>query len=273
MQLPKTLMLRRIALAWMVCLPGSVAWGQALPASVDEPHLSPNTSIRGMPEKVQSASAQRRRGAESLGATQLIAVRTPQDRPALNDPPAPLGPVFPRQDASPSDEPNTDQQSLAKDQNALAPIQNREMTIQVSVVDISVGGLGTGIIPEPAAAIHTSDPLVGTYLRTAAYKCVHWRSSQICHLPLYFEDAMLERHGHVRFGRLQPVASGVKFLTTIPLLPYLSTLRPCHEPVYALGQWRPGSCAPLVRDNLPWDARAAAVETLSAATFFWAAPL
>ncbi len=93
------------------------------------------------------------------------------------------------------------------------------------------------------------------------------------HYPLYFEDAMLERHGQSRYGCLQPMVSGAKFLWTIPTLPYQYTLRPKHDCVYALGHCRPGSCAPVWHDMLPYDRHAMVVEALSLAGFFWAMPL
>ena len=84
---------------------------------------------------------------------------------------------------------------------------------------------------------------------------------------------LFERHGHVRAGCLQPLVSGVRFFTTIPMLPYLNTLQPCYEPVYALGNYRPGSCAPLLRETIPYDRNAVVVEALAGAGFFWAMPL
>jgi hypothetical protein len=102
---------------------------------------------------------------------------------------------------------------------------------------------------------------------------VHWKPANICHFPLYFEDAMLERHGHVRWGCAQPLVSGAKFITTLPLLPYITTLQPPCEPRYTLGHFRPGNCAPALKDHLPWDRRAATVEVLSAGAYFWAMPL
>lgn len=102
---------------------------------------------------------------------------------------------------------------------------------------------------------------------------VYWQPADICHSP-YFEDAMLERHGQVRWGcGPQPLVSGVKFISTIPLLPYLTTMHPPCEPRYSLGHFRPGTNAPVLKDHLPWDRRAAAVEALSAAGFWVAAPL
>lgn len=58
--------------------------------------------------------------------------------------------------------------------------------------------------------------------------------------PLYFEDVMLERHGHERFPKLMPMISGARFFATIPMLPYLMTVHPACEFEYKMGHFRPG---------------------------------
>lgn len=158
---------------------------------------------------------------------------------------------------------------------SLAPLQSRELVNAVQTVNLSLDGIGTGSIPDSTPEWLSDSPvgLPDGMSRGAIYQCVHWQSSNICHFPLYFEEAMLERHGHVRWGRLQPWASGVRFFTTISLLPYLKTLQPTYQTRYVLGQYRAGSCAPALHDTVPWDRNAAAVETLSLAGFFWATPL
>lgn len=160
-------------------------------------------------------------------------------------------------------------------QDALTPLQNRDLSPKVAIVDLSSARIGTGMVPDSASEARSQPArmLPDGVDRGAPPQVAYWRPSCICYFPLYFEDAMLERHGHVRFGHAQPLASGAKFFSTISLLPYLKTLRPTCECVYAVGHYRPGSCAPPLRDHLPWDRRAAVVETLSAASFFWAAPL
>ena len=158
---------------------------------------------------------------------------------------------------------------------SLTPIQNRPLNKSVSAINISMEGIGTGDIPKAVTDGETLIVALPTgYDRGATFKPTHWRASNICHYPLYFEDAMLERHGHTRYGyHLQPLVSGAKFFTTLSLLPYLKTLQPTCRSRYALGHYRPGSCAPVLRDTIPWDKRAALVESASAAAFFWAAPL
>jgi hypothetical protein len=174
--------------------------------------------------------------------------------------------------------PNQGEPSVSDSQGekSVAPLQNRDLSNQINVKTIdTTGTIGTGLLPELVQLPNGSGlyPLPTGIDRGATFKCVHWLPSMVCHQPLYFEDAMLERHGQVRYGCLQPMASGAKFFSTIPMLPYLYTLRPKHSMHYTLGHWRPGSCAPLLSDTIPWDKRAAIVESASAAAFFWAVPL
>ena len=161
-----------------------------------------------------------------------------------------------------------------RSKSPLAPVQTRQLSNKITAVTTSEDGIGTGQVPETDRA--STSGLVGLptgFERGAPFTCVHWQASLVCHRPLYFEDAMLERHGHRRYGCLQPLASGAKFFTTIPLLPYLQTLRAPRSCVYDLGYYRPGSCAPLLHDTLPYDKHAAVAETLATAGFFWATPM
>lgn len=225
---------------------------------------------------VTTASGTQLSGATASRSNPLPAVRLVSQPPAgvnqVPAPPASQGPIKLDDAAATSpalglgDKPDP---VLAGD-SALTPLQNRELNIRVQVVDLSVHGLGTGKIPDAASADRVVE---ASYGRLASQKQVYWHPSSICHYPLRFEEAMLERHGHVRFGCLQPLASGARFFATIPMIPYLQTLQPRCEPVYALGNYRPGSCAPLLRDTIPYDSHAAVVESMALAGFFWAAPL
>jgi len=80
--------------------------------------------------------------------------------------------------------------------------------------------------------------------------------------PLYFEDVMLERHGHERFPLLQPMVSGGRFFATIPLLPYLMTVRDPCGCEYKMGHFRTGDCVHPYCQRPPYVGRAAAVEAL-----------
>ncbi|MBR0190852.1 MAG: hypothetical protein IJQ31_02165 [Thermoguttaceae bacterium] len=85
-----------------------------------------------------------------------------------------------------------------------------------------------------------------------------WTASNLCHNPLYFEQPALERYGHT-IGPLQPVLSGAQFLMTIPALPMLMAIDPPNECEYALGFYRPGSCAPRKWSPIPYSTRGALV--------------
>jgi outer membrane protein TolC len=96
-----------------------------------------------------------------------------------------------------------------------------------------------------------------------------WKASALCHRPLYFEEANLERYGYlwcdgrcygIPAGLVQPVLSGAHFFLTVPVLPYKMGLYPPNECVYTLGYYRPGSCAPYILDPLPLSVRAALME-------------
>ncbi|MCA9193243.1 MAG: hypothetical protein KDB03_15840 [Planctomycetales bacterium] len=146
----------------------------------------------------------------------------------------------------------------------------RPLTSNIVVANLSM----SGETPKTAWEDRSNGPvsLPTGHSRGATPHSVNWQASNVFHYPLFFEDAMLERHGHVRWGCAQPIFSGVRFFGTIPLYPYLKTLQPECCPRYALGHFRAGSCAPVLRDNLPYDSRAIVTEALAKATLFWAGP-
>lgn len=80
--------------------------------------------------------------------------------------------------------------------------------------------------------------------------------------PLYFEDVMLERHGHERFPMLQPMVSGARFFATVSMLPYLMTVRHPCDCEYKMGHFRPGDCVHPYLQRPPYVGKAAAVEAL-----------
>jgi hypothetical protein len=87
-----------------------------------------------------------------------------------------------------------------------------------------------------------------------------WTASSLCHKPLYFDDTSLERYGHMWGPWLQPFLSGARFFGTFFILPYEMGLEPPSECIYALGDFRPGDCAPYQLDPLPLSVRAALFE-------------
>jgi hypothetical protein len=87
-----------------------------------------------------------------------------------------------------------------------------------------------------------------------------WTASSLCNKPLYFQQVQVERYGHTWGPILQPVLSAGTFFVEIPLLPYSMGLYPPNECMYALGYYRPGSCAPYMIDPFPLSVRAGLVE-------------
>jgi hypothetical protein len=82
-----------------------------------------------------------------------------------------------------------------------------------------------------------------------------WKASSLCHKPLYFEQVQLERYGHTAGPVLQPVISGAHFFANIAVLPYKMGINPPNECQYALGYYRPGSCAPWMIPPIPLSVR------------------
>lgn len=70
-----------------------------------------------------------------------------------------------------------------------------------------------------------------------------WRSPNLSHRPIYFEDENLERYG-IGYGRFQPLVSGTKFFATAIFLPYHVGVQHPSECVYEMGYFRPGDCNP-----------------------------
>jgi hypothetical protein len=87
-----------------------------------------------------------------------------------------------------------------------------------------------------------------------------WTASALCHKPLYFEEAHLERYGHTCGPLVQPFISAGHFFLTVPVLPYCMGLYPPHECIYTLGYYRPGNCAPRLLDPIPISVRAALIQ-------------
>ena len=121
-------------------------------------------------------------------------------------------------------------------------------------------GIGTNALPEdmvngrlpkpialPTGTTRDNPPLTSTKT---------WVPGGFCRQPLYWEDPMLERHGHQSHPILQPVCSGAKFYGTFLVLPYLATLRDPLSDVHTLGSYSPGSPAPALRFRPHYDAKA-----------------
>jgi len=86
---------------------------------------------------------------------------------------------------------------------------------------------------------------------------IAWTASGVCHKPLYFEERHLERYGHSTGPYTQPFVSMAHFFGSVAVLPYSMGLKTPNECVYALGHYRPGSCAPYIVGGIPFTPRAA----------------
>ena len=122
----------------------------------------------------------------------------------------------------------------------------------------------------PIRAIPVPDDWVPLARREWSPQRKYWAAAATCHLPLYFQDTMLERYGHsveTYFGPAgrylaypvdkhtestqrnqiaQPFFSVGLFAWQIITLPYALVVDPPWEAQYDLGYWRPG-------DQIPTD--------------------
>lgn len=89
---------------------------------------------------------------------------------------------------------------------------------------------------------------------------VAWKASGLCHKPLYFEEIQLERSGHEWGPAIQPVLSTAHFFTNVAFLPYKMAINPMNECQYALGHYRPGSCAPWSIEPIPLSLKGLAAQ-------------
>lgn len=105
-------------------------------------------------------------------------------------------------------------------------------------------------------------PIYADMPRGFAETAFNWEAPQSVTYPLYFEDAPLERYGQTVSPIAQPFISGARFFATIPILPYKMALDRPLEVKYLLGYYRPGSCAPFVRERLPVRADAVVFQGL-----------
>lgn len=99
-----------------------------------------------------------------------------------------------------------------------------------------------------------------------------WKASGMCHKPLYFEEEALERYGHSTGPFSQPFVSAAHFFGTIPVLAYKMGMDPPGECKYALGYYRPGSCAPYVIGGVPISGRGLAAEAAAVTGLIYILP-
>ncbi|WP_425618514.1 hypothetical protein NA78x_002221 [Anatilimnocola sp. NA78] len=109
----------------------------------------------------------------------------------------------------------------------------------------------------PAECAIASNQQIDNYSRGWMPSTINWHASALCHKPLYFEQVQHERYGHTAGPFKQPWIDGAHFFGSALLLPYQMALDPPWECEYALGYYRPGSCAPMHIPPFPFSPRAA----------------
>jgi hypothetical protein len=128
----------------------------------------------------------------------------------------------------------------------------------------------------PLRAIPVPEEFIPLAPRQWAPSRKYWAAAATCHMPLYFQDAALERYGHSAeqfFGPtgrfltypiddptqsnqrnqiVQPFMSAGLLVLQIAALPYNLIVDPPWEAEYDLGYWRPGDRIPNDLYYLPW---------------------
>ncbi|AMV33473.1 hypothetical protein VN12_15205 [Pirellula sp. SH-Sr6A] len=84
-------------------------------------------------------------------------------------------------------------------------------------------------------------------------------ASAVPYQPLYFEEVNLERYGRT-CGLVQPALSGVRFLATIPALPYAMSVHDARQPAYWDWPYEAGWPAPKVRELPPLQLKPLVIE-------------
>ncbi|QDU27588.1 hypothetical protein ETAA8_26760 [Anatilimnocola aggregata] len=134
-----------------------------------------------------------------------------------------------------------------------------EVVARVPLTDLSEDDLCfiSGWWKLPAECAIASNQQIDNYSRGWMPSTLNWHASALCHKPLYFEQVQHERYGHSAGPFRQPWIDGAHFFGSFLLLPYQMALDAPWECEYALGYYRPGSCAPYQIPPFPFSPRAA----------------
>ncbi len=108
--------------------------------------------------------------------------------------------------------------------------------------------------------------------RNWAMTTMTWKASNLCHTPLYFEDVNLERYGHTHGPVLEPLVQSAHFFGNVLILPYKMGVHSPHECQYPLGYYRPGNCAPWIKQPVPISAKGALTQAVTMTGLFWLIP-
>ncbi len=145
---------------------------------------------------------------------------------------------------------------------------NRFALPPISALTTEMTEIGNGEVPEgfrkgePSPQIELPETGLDRDLPWDWYT-QSWAAPNTFFHPLYFEDRMLERHGHQRFPHITPLVSGARFVAQATMLPYLSAIHPPSECHYSLGYFRAGSPVPAFLQRPPYQRKAAAAQLTS----------
>jgi len=174
----------------------------------------------------------------------------------------PVLPSGPGPDQSPPTPPGADSATIQAEgekakESCEKSLQNlREYTVDKVKLNIAIVGTEGEDFPFECS-IDDGQMFAGRCWDQTTYM---WKASALCHKPLYFEEEQLERYGHSFSPAIQPFVSGAHFFLTLPVLPYCMGVEPPCECIYALGHYRPGSCAPYMVNPVPLSLRGALIE-------------
>lgn len=198
-----------------------------------------------------------------------------QQDPVLTQPPA-TNVIPPETQIQISGTQTPGQETTPSLQPSAQPASPTRTIPELRVPNTSLQGVGTGVLPDDVLKEYQLKQMAlpvgvnrdGDWLDM----CACWQASGICHMPLYFEEPMLERHGQQRYPCLQPMISGVRFIGNIAMLPYYMQLDRPWEEQSVLGSYRPGTAAPALYHRPPYRADAVTAEGLATAAIFIAVP-
>ena len=160
-------------------------------------------------------------------------------------------------------------------QGDLPPARDNSSSTLQTQTQLDISRAPSPAEARPIKAIPVPEDWVPLAARSWAPQRKYWAAAATCHLPLYFQDPVLERYGHPveqfvgPLGRyltypvddprqstqrnqiVQPFFSAGLFALQIAALPYNLIMDPPWEAQYDLGYYRPGDVIPVDTYWLP----------------------
>jgi hypothetical protein len=223
----------------------------------------------------------------SPGATQVVAATMQPPVPAAPASPTPLEPTV----AAPTVAPQVTQPTTVEPPLPPLPRESERAVIADERLAVALPNLGIRriyqIVPfgdpaqdqdirnyaveqQTAVGLHIDNSPVPP--RDYPGLLAQWEPPNLYHQPLYFEDVALERYGHHYPPGIQSAVSLGRFGVQLVGFPYQAVIHPPTSHQYALGNYRPGECAPKLTYQIPWNAKAAAVQAGAVVGFIYMIP-